>query len=149
MRRSLVLTAVGLGLLVLSVPEPVQAQKFRHPRLHVALFELREAHRVIKTAAHDFKGHRVTALKAINASIGQVEAALRAAGDNVKGLDPGPAARRAYPNHPHIRHAIVVAEDARAYLQGAGNEFKGHRAAAIRDLNVAIDQLRICLKFAR
>jgi len=49
----------------------------RHPAIHRALKELREARRELKDAAHDFHGHREDALKAVDAAIEQLEICLK------------------------------------------------------------------------
>jgi len=49
----------------------------RHPHIHRALRELREARRELKNADHDFGGHRAEALEAIDRAIRQLERALK------------------------------------------------------------------------
>jgi hypothetical protein len=85
--RTLVLTggllAAGLGLLPLTGhfvgPAEIQAaeQKERHPHIHAAIRELREAKRELERADHDFGGHRKEAIKAIDHAIIQLEKALK------------------------------------------------------------------------
>jgi hypothetical protein len=53
------------------------AQKERHPHIRKAIHELREARRELVTAAHDFGGHRVEAVAAVDAAIKQLELALK------------------------------------------------------------------------
>jgi hypothetical protein len=48
-----------------------------HPHIHHALHELREAHRELKEAKHDFGGHREAALHDVNYAISQLELALK------------------------------------------------------------------------
>jgi uncharacterized protein YqeY len=48
-----------------------------HPHMHHALHELREAHRELKEAKHDFDGHREHALRDVNHAITQIELALK------------------------------------------------------------------------
>jgi len=146
--RSVVLTGLGLTVLVLASPRPAFGQ-VRHERLHIALHEMREARGELRTAAHNFGGHREKALEAVNASIRQIEEALRAVGDNVKGIAPAGEVYKRYKHHPHIHYAIEATREARAFMLAAKHDFKGHREAAIRDMDVALDQLQLCLKFAR
>ena len=54
-----------------------QEKKERHPHIHAALKELKEARRELKEAAHDFGGHREDAVKAIDVAIKQLEEALK------------------------------------------------------------------------
>jgi hypothetical protein len=53
------------------------ADRERHPHIRRALHELREARRELKEAAHDFGGHRVEAIQAVDVAIKQLEIALR------------------------------------------------------------------------
>jgi hypothetical protein len=100
-------------------------------------------------SAHDFGGHRARALDALDDALTQVEKALRAVDDNVKGVDPGKDAYKHYVNHPHIRHALVEAMAARTELKEAAHDYKGHRAKAVDALDAVIDQLDKALKYAR
>jgi hypothetical protein len=78
------IVGAGLGLVFLvgtggapsALAQPPQKVE-RHPHLRAAIRELREAKRELKTAAHDFGGHRVEAIAAIDAAIIQLEAALK------------------------------------------------------------------------
>jgi hypothetical protein len=54
-----------------------QAQKGeRHPRIHAAIRELREARKELDEGAKIFGGHRVKALKAVDEAIEQLQKAL-------------------------------------------------------------------------
>jgi hypothetical protein len=147
--RSLVLTALGAGLLVVAAPGRAPAGGKSYPRLHQALHELREARRELKDAGDRFGGHRVKALKATDAAIGEIEECLRAAGDNTKGIAFRPDVYRQYKSNPHIHHAIKQMEEARTVLRNAPKNFGGHREAAIREIDRAVQELRACLRFAR
>ena len=50
-------------------------------------------------------------------------------------------------HHPRIAKAIHELEDAIAYMEAAPHDFGGHKAAAIRDSRVAIEQLRKALAY--
>jgi hypothetical protein len=54
---------------------PATQPAARHPELRRALREMREAREHLKNAAHDFGGHRVVAIKALDEAIRQVEQA--------------------------------------------------------------------------
>jgi len=45
--------------------------------------------------------------------------------------------------HPRIHAAIAALVDARAELKGAAHDFGGHKAAAMRAVDVALKQLRL------
>lgn len=63
----------GVTLTICAAPR----DKERHPHLQAALHELREAKRELQKADHDFCGHRVQALKAIDEAVGQLEKVLK------------------------------------------------------------------------
>ena len=148
MTRSLLVTTAFAGLTLLGFAVP-RAAAVEHPRLHAALHEMREARTQLKEARHDFGGHRAKALEALDNAITQVEKALKAVGDNVKGVEPGKEVYKGYANYPHIRHAVVEAREARAELKDAAHDYKGHREKAVLALDEVIDQLGKALKYAR
>jgi hypothetical protein len=146
----LVLALACVLSLVVWPPSSVVAGGPKHPHLHHALRELREARIELKEAAHDFGGHRVKAIEGIDAAIKQIDVALKAAGDNIKGAPKVSAdIYKKYTYHPHIHHAIHELKEARTELRDAKHNFGGHREAALRDVNYAITQLELALKFAR
>jgi hypothetical protein len=147
MRLSLLLAFSSLALFGFSAA----AQEPMHPHhhLHHALWELRDARKELKEAKHDYGGHREKALLAVDAAIKQLDLALKNTGDNVKGAPTRgdlKAEYKKYKHHPHVHHAIVECEHAHRQLKEAKHDFGGHREAALRDVNYAIEQLRICLK---
>ena len=77
------LTVAGVGLWTsgggFTVPAAANAEekKERHPHIHHALHELKEARKELKEANHDFGGHRVKAIEAIDVAIEQLEKALK------------------------------------------------------------------------
>ncbi len=148
MTRSLLVTAVFAGLTVLG-PGTSRASAEEHPRLHAALYEMRHARTELKEAKHDFGGHRAKALEALDAAITQIEKSLKAVDDNVKGVEPAKAVYKDYVNHPHIRHAVVEAKEARAELKAAAHDYKGHREKAVLALDEVVDQLGKALKYAK
>lgn len=120
----------------------------RHPHMHHALHELREARTELKEAAHDFGGHRVMALEAVDFAIKQLDIALKGANDNIKGTGKrDPDLYKKYSFHPHIHHAIHELKEARRELKEAKHDFDGHRADALRAVDAAIVQLELALKF--
>ena len=152
--RSVILWAFGAVALCGLASLPAGAQQPIHPHydLHHALWELRDARKELKEAAHDFGGHRVKALAAVDAAIKQLDIALKNAGDNIKGAPTRGDLReeyRKYKHHPHIHHALHELRHAAKQLEEAKHDFGGHRAAALRDANQAIRQLELCLKFAK
>lgn len=53
------------------------------------------------------------------------------------------------PEHPHIRAAVNELREARVELEKAAHDFCGHRAAALRDTDVALKQLQEAMRCAR
>jgi hypothetical protein len=148
MNRKLLATALVAGLTLLSL-DTSRASAEEHPRLHSALFEMRHARTDLKEAKHDFGGHRARAVAALDEAIIQVDKALKAVGDNIRGKPAGKDAYKGYANHPHIRHALGEAREARAELRAAAHDYKGHREKAVQALNEVIDQLEKALRFVK
>ncbi len=66
-----------MALAVISVPRTAQTQpREGHPHIAAAANELREARNELQTAAHDFCGHRVDAIKAIDGAERQLHLAM-------------------------------------------------------------------------
>jgi hypothetical protein len=83
---TVLMTGLLLGGMGLTTGDTAQAgqnklaaeKNERHPHIRRAIHELREARKELKTAAHDFGGHRVEALEAVDVAIKQLELALKA-----------------------------------------------------------------------
>jgi hypothetical protein len=74
---TLCLALAGLGFWNAGDPAIGQEKKEKHPHIHAALKELKEARKELKEADHDFGGHRVEAIEAIDKAIVQLEKALK------------------------------------------------------------------------
>jgi hypothetical protein len=134
---------LGLGLTLGAPAQARAADRFRH--LMATLYELKEARKEVKDASHDFGGHRKEALEAIDAAIEQVERCFKFARIDVADVKPP---KYDYPNHPHLRHAIVELKEAKEELKDA-KEFGEHREKAERDIDFAIKQLEKAAEFAK
>lgn len=53
----------------------------------------------------------------------------------------------AFAKHPEIEDALRALHNARMHLEHAAHDFQGHRADAIRAIDEADRQLRICLQY--
>ncbi|MGD0513558.1 MAG: hypothetical protein ABSA29_09675 [Terriglobales bacterium] len=53
----------------------------------------------------------------------------------------------AYGNHPQIEDALRALKAAREHLQQAAHDFGGHRVDAIKAIDEADRQLRICMQY--
>ncbi|HET9399501.1 MAG TPA: hypothetical protein VFO34_01000 [Candidatus Acidoferrales bacterium] len=60
-----------------------------------------------------------------------------------------PAPAPAPQGHPEIRSALEALRSARAHIQEARHDFGGHRAEALKQVDRAINQLEICMKYDR
>ena len=69
-RRIATVFAVFALMLAMSVGAPAAG---RHPEINRALEALRNAKGHLEAAAHDYQGHRVDAIKAIDEAIRQLE----------------------------------------------------------------------------
>jgi hypothetical protein len=77
-RRQTMTRAGALALAALGVTAAsVRAEPEKHPHIRAAIKELRDAKKELETADHDFGGHRVNAIKAIDHAIEQLEKALK------------------------------------------------------------------------
>jgi len=74
-RSLLWLALVALALLSLPQSAPTAPPPERHPRIHAAVEALREAREELKSAAHDFCGHRAEALEQVDHAIHQLHEA--------------------------------------------------------------------------
>jgi hypothetical protein len=52
----------------------------------------------------------------------------------------------AFERHPEIRAALDALHNAKAHLEHAAHDFHGHRVDAIRAIDEADRQLRICME---
>jgi len=55
--------------------QAMKAQKEKHPMIHAAINSLQKARAELNAASHDFGGHRVDAIKAIDEAIKQLKLA--------------------------------------------------------------------------
>jgi hypothetical protein len=67
---------VSYGVVVTPTAAQAQEKRERHPHIHRAIAELKEAKKELEKADHDFGGHRVEAIKAADNAIKQLEKAL-------------------------------------------------------------------------
>jgi hypothetical protein len=69
--------AILAGELLPIQASPPPKEKENHPHIHSAIIELKAAKKELQTAAHDFGGHRVSAMKACDDAISQLETTLK------------------------------------------------------------------------
>jgi hypothetical protein len=138
---------LGLVAVCLAFAPDVRAKEY--PHIVAALGELKEARRELKEAAHDFGGHRVKALEAVDEAIVQLNKCLEVMGVDPAYVAPSKDVYKRYKNFPHIHHAITELKEARRSLKEAKHDFKGHREKALVAVDAAIDQLEKAVQFKR
>jgi hypothetical protein len=75
-KRLLSLAALTMFALTFAYPAGVPAAE-PHPEIHAAINSLRHAREHLNHAAHDFGGHRVEAIAAIDRAIEQLQVCLQ------------------------------------------------------------------------
>jgi len=134
-----------------------EPQRLSKAQLRQALHVLQATKKMLQSADHDYGGHRVAAIREINAAEQQLRLALRS---QHRGRPPGGktgklgagAGRGREPqaiSNLQLADAIVILEQTRLLLQNADHDYGGHRAAAVRDLGGAVEQLKIALRFEK
>jgi hypothetical protein len=103
----------------------------------------------LKEAAHDFGGHRVKALEAVDAAIEQLEKALRFAGDPRPEKGTGKIDEKRFGRYPHMHKALQELRQTRTELKEAAHDYGGHREKALRATDRAIEQIELALRFAK
>jgi hypothetical protein len=73
-RRIATVLGIFAMMLAMSVGAPAEG---RHPEIHAAIESLRNAKAHLNEAAHDYQGHRVDAIKAIDEAIHQLEICMK------------------------------------------------------------------------
>lgn len=76
-RSASVASVAALASLCLTSTAALAQGRERHPNIRRAIDALRAARIDLERADHDFGGHRVEAMQAIDRAIGQLELALR------------------------------------------------------------------------
>jgi len=84
MKRHMLRFAPWMALMVLGVTGTVKLANTApppepHPHIHAAIAELREAREELRTAAHDFCGHRKEAIEKTDQALHQLQRALECA----------------------------------------------------------------------
>jgi hypothetical protein len=64
-------------LVLLLALSPISPAGERHPEIQAALNALQNARAHLQSAAHDFQGHRVDAIRAVDEAIHQLQICMR------------------------------------------------------------------------
>jgi len=129
-----------------------EAQKKSNAQLVKAFHVLQATKLMLEKGNHDYGGNRVAAVQ----SIGAAQARLRTAlGDYGKNMPPAPAGNVKGGNeakktsNAQLRHAIKTVSSTITHLANANHDYFGQRAAAVRDLQGTLQQLRTALQYAK
>jgi hypothetical protein len=159
----LVLAGLIAGCLaspVLSAPgqgKKREPQNISNAQLREGLHVLQSTKKMMQGADHDYGGHRVAAIKAIDAAEHQLKRALQSQPKskiaavktskprNGQGKQPEPQNI----SNLQLADAIGILEQTRTLLVKADHDYGGHRAAAVRDIGAAIQQLKTALKYEK
>lgn len=140
MLRTYCTCTLGLAFMVLLTSD-AQAQQ-RHPRLHAALHELREAKRAIRDIPGPRDGKKRDLVMALDAASDSIKVILDIKDDNFKGIDRSPDFYKRYKDHPRLRAAMDSLRDAREELRDARANFGKNREQAMRATRYAMDQIQ-------
>jgi hypothetical protein len=158
-------SALGLGLLVAltatseAAPTSKANQQASHQQLVQALHELHAVHKVLEEADHDYGGHRADAVRDVHAAAEQLKEALEHHPHHKQAANAAAA-------HKHVAHknvqtepqkqsdqqlasAIPVLKQAVTTLKQSEHDFGGHREKAVEDIEKAIHQIEVALKYSK
>jgi len=129
-----------------AAPAPAQ-ERVKHPHLHEALAELREARKELQTTGDNWPpGLKDQAFSAIDDAIKSIKVVLNVKGDDFRGLDRNPDYYKQYKDHPRLRSALHDLREARRELEDAKADFGLYREQAIGDLDVACGSIVLLMR---
>ena len=125
-----------------------------HPLIRRAAAALRSAKTDLQNAAHDYCGHRVEALEAVNNALNQLQQALdcdarRRSSAGADEIEPESSGAAGGERHPNINRAISALGSAEGDLQNAAHDYCGHRVEALESTRRALNQLRLAIECDR
>jgi hypothetical protein len=133
-----------------------EPQQVSNAQLHEALSVLQATKKTLEGADHDYGGHRVAAIKAIGAAQHQLHLALgtptkpkKTGGKPAKGVGKGGEPEPQNISNMQLADAIPILQKTKVFLEQANHDYHGHRAAAVRDVGAAVQQLKVALKFEK
>jgi hypothetical protein len=141
------LIVAPLAATVLWAAPATAQERVRHPGLHAALAELREARKEIRDAGDNWPpGRKEQALTAIDDATRSIKVVLGVKGDDFRGLDRNPDYYTQYKDHPRLRSALHDLREARRELEDAKADFGLYREQAIGDLDVACGSIVLLMR---
>jgi poly(3-hydroxybutyrate) depolymerase len=102
---------------------------------------------LLQKGDHDYRGHRLNALKAIDVAEGELRTALSKYGKNIPPAAPGKSGAGKEPrktSDAQLSHALKQVESTITQLANANYDYFGHRYKAVVALEGAVKQLQAC-----
>jgi len=147
MFRKLLCVVPALAFFLAAVDTAAAQERDRHPRLHAALAELREARKELMEARDNWPpGNKERAMAAIDDAIKSLKAILAIKGDDFRGADRGPDFYKRFSDHPKLRAALHDLREAREELRAARADFGNKKERALDDIDVAIGHIVALLR---
>jgi hypothetical protein len=116
---------------------------------HTALQSLRQAHKLLVNADHDYDGHRARAAEEVHKAIRELEGTHRAKTVQ-SGVAPVVTTKPAKVKQPAIHEPQAVSDgqlaQALTILQGVQTELTSHHPKALANVKAAIGQINTALK---
>ncbi len=126
-----------------------EPQAISNAQLRQALNVLQSIKLTLEGADHDYGGHRVKAIADIGKAQKQLNLALKNAPKG-KGKSKGkPMPEPQAISDAQLAESIGFLKQTAELLKMANHDYGGHRAAALADLNQAVHQLHLALKFRK
>jgi hypothetical protein len=145
-RQLFILPAVAIPLLVgLAVGE----EKITYPKLHAALYELREAKKELTGIKGDVGGHKKKALTTADDAICSTNLILVVGSEETSPIKRNKDFYKKWKDYPRARAALEALREARVELQKTKGDFQGNKKRALRKIEVATDEIRALLDALR
>ena len=142
--KSIFAVVVMLGIVAIAGAVPDQ------PHMQAARGHLQGAKAQLQRATPDKGGHRVNAIRLVNAAISEVNAGI--AFDRRHNHGSSVTAESLFavaPDQPHMQNALNALENAKDSLNKATADKGGHRAKALDYVRDAIDEVKKGIEAAR
>jgi hypothetical protein len=149
-------TRLGIALIsiagMLSTAAGARAQFAETVHLYHSLWELRDADLEVRESKWSFGLQKEKTLFAMREAKTKIELLLNHRDINDRGTPVRGDLRevyRKYTHHPHMQNALFELRESYRELRASRHLYGGHRDAALRDINYAIDQMDVLLREAR
>lgn len=142
------IVAVSVGLMVVLTGATAGARTPQHiPQIHHAYRKLTRAQYVLEHSCRHLGGHRVAALRHVEAALSELRLSARKVHASLPVInESGRIANIPGNTHPRIQDAINLCREAKRHLSDAAHDFGGHRVKAIRQIDYALAQLRHAMR---